>query len=115
MALTEFETEHAVAFLDAFIARRRPPEELRGELDLGYRIDDQSVEIFEIRTSPRDLSQKIESPVARATYIRTQDIWKVFWRRADSKWHNYRPKPSVRHLDEFTQLVEEDEDGCFWR
>ncbi|MGH8716972.1 MAG: DUF3024 domain-containing protein [Burkholderiales bacterium] len=30
-------------------------------------------------------------PVAKATYVKAQDVWKVFWQRADLKWHRYDP------------------------
>lgn len=31
----------------------------------------------------------MESPVAKATYVKTQNIWKVYWMRADLRWHAY--------------------------
>jgi hypothetical protein len=34
--------------LDAFIEKRRPPEEIRDELDLGYRLEGEIIQIFEI-------------------------------------------------------------------
>ncbi len=95
--------------------RRRPPPLIRPKLDLGYRVTGQSVEIFEIRPPWRDLQkEKRESPVAKATYVRTRGVWRVFWQRRDLKWHSYEPKPEVKSVDEFALLVSEDTHACFF-
>jgi len=40
--------------------------------------------------------------------------WKVYWNRADLKWHSYKPVPEVASLEEFLALVERDEHACFF-
>ena len=49
MALTDLERKRCERNLAEFMERRRPPPHIRPELDIGYRISGQSVEIFEIR------------------------------------------------------------------
>ncbi|MCB1097197.1 MAG: hypothetical protein KDN22_16610 [Verrucomicrobiae bacterium] len=47
MALTEFENamvEVAMDAMEAFIARKRPPVEVRGKVDLAFRIEDLRIE-----------------------------------------------------------------------
>lgn len=56
----------------------------------------------------------MESPVAKATYVKAQKIWKVYWQRADLKWHRYDPDPEVKKIEEFLVVVEKDEFGCFY-
>jgi hypothetical protein len=56
----------------------------------------------------------MESPVAKATHVRTRKTWRVFWMRADLKWHAYPPAPIVDTVDAFLALVERDEHGCFF-
>lgn len=97
-----------------FIERKRPPVHIRNELDLGYRMTDQSVEIFEIRPFWRNPEEKIEQAVAKATYVKKQRIWKIYWQRADLKWHRYDPAPETDSLEEFLALVEHDEYACFF-
>jgi hypothetical protein len=46
------------------------------------------VVIYEIRPFWRDSSKKIEGPIAKATYVRTANRWRIFWQRADMKWHS---------------------------
>jgi len=106
-----FEVEKAVG---AFVAMRRPAPPIRPKLDIGFRVSGQSVELFEIRPQWNRPSVKRESAVAKATFVRTQGIWKVFWKRADLKWHPYEPVPEVAAIDKFLAVVQEDEYGCFW-
>lgn len=114
MALSEFETKKIEKEVSAFIEKRRPPPHIRNEVDLGYRIEGQSVEIFEIRPHWRHTGEKIEEPVAKATYVKTQKVWKVYWQRADLKWHRYDPAPEVETLQDFLGLVDHDEYACFF-
>lgn len=114
MALTELELKRCEKAIAAFMEKRRPPEHVREQIDLGYRIVGQSIEIFEIFPSWRDKSQKIEEPVAKAKYVRTQNEWKIYWMRQDLKWHEYEPAPSVKHIDEFLSIIDEDKYNCFF-
>jgi len=86
---------------------------VRHELDLGYRIKNQSVEIFEVRPHWQDPSQKMERPVAKATYVKSQKCWKIFWQQSDLKWHGYGPVPKVKAFTEFLNIVARDERACF--
>lgn len=114
MALSEFEVKKIEKEVGRFVEKRRPPAHIRPELDLGFRVKDQSVEIFEIRPRWRHPGEKIEQPVAKATYVKTQKLWKVYWQRADLKWHSYDPAPEVDTLQAFLGLVDRDEHGCFF-
>jgi hypothetical protein len=98
MSLAEIEQARARKAMDALMQQRRPPPHIRPKLDLGYRVTGQSR----------------ESPVAKATYVRTRGVWRVFWQRRDLKWHSYEPKPEVKSVDEFALLVSEDTHACFF-
>ena len=52
--------------------------------------------------------EMIEEMVAKTTYVKKNGIWKVYWQRADLKWHGYEPVPEVGSLEAFLDLVEED-------
>lgn len=95
---------------DALMQHRRPPPHVRQKLDLGYRVTGQSVESFEI--GPAD--ENHESAVAKATYVRTRGVWRVFWQRRDLKWHGCEPRPEVNAIDEFASLAAEDAHACFF-
>ena len=100
--------------LDKYIKEIRPPEEMRSELDIAYTIDDQDVIIYEIRPLFNNREIKIKSDIAMARYIKVKGIWKIFWKRADLKWHSYGPNPTAKTIKEFLDIVDEDKYGCFW-
>jgi hypothetical protein len=114
MALSEFELKKIEKEVGLFVERRRPPPHVRPQLDLGFRIKGQSVEIFEIRPLWKNPEKKIEESVAKATYVKTEKLWRVYWQRADLKWHRYEPNPAVDSLEEFLALVDHDEYACFF-
>jgi hypothetical protein len=114
MAFNDIEKKRIEKSLDGFLAKRRPPVHVRPDLDIGYRLSEQSVEIIEIRPQWDDRTIIREYPVANATYIRTQDLWKVFWKRADLEWHGYEPALTVASIDEFLTVVDQDKHACFF-
>ena len=113
MALSEFETKKIEKAVAAYIEKCRPPMHIRSQLDLGYRISGQSVVLFEIRPRWNKPEQIMELPFAKTTYVRTQRVWKIFWKRADLKWHGYVPNLEVDSIEEFINVVDRDEYGCF--
>ncbi|MGH9877999.1 MAG: DUF3024 domain-containing protein [Nitrososphaerales archaeon] len=114
MSFTPLENAEIQSIANEFLAKHRPPVEIRNKLDLAFRINGQSIELFEIRPRFQHPNEKIESNFAKVTFVRKQNIWKVFWRRADLKWHGYPPKPKVKTLKQFFKLVDEDKYHCFW-
>jgi hypothetical protein len=99
MSLSEFEWRTIEKFAKAFLLRRRPPPEIRESVDLDFKIENQSVFIFEIRPQWNSPSKKIESYLAKTTYVKAQKKWRVFWQRSDLKWHTYDPNPYVKNIE----------------
>ena len=114
MTLSEFEIKRCEKLIADFIERRRPPARLRKEVDLAFRVNGQSIEIFEIRAHWTGKGKPIEHPIAKATHNKSKRNWKVLWQRADLKWHSYEPHPEVDTIDGFLAVVEKDEHGCFF-
>lgn len=114
MAFNELESKRIEKAVAAFMSVRRPPPHIRPELDIGYRLNGQSIELFEIRPQWDNRSVIHEYPFAKATYVRTQQLWKVFWKRADLKWHSYEPAAMVKSIDDFLAIVDADQCGCFF-
>ncbi|MFZ5561643.1 MAG: DUF3024 domain-containing protein [Pseudomonadota bacterium] len=114
MALSEFDKKRIDTVVGAFIDKHRPPAHIRKDLDLGYRISGQSVEIFEIRPVWRGNGEYHDIAVAKATFVKTQQVWKLYWQRQDLRWHGYEPKPQARTLEEVLAEIEADPWHCFW-
>ena len=114
MAFSEFEQHRYGKAVDAYIEANRPPPHLRKELDLGYRISNQSVEIFEIRPVWQSPEEYFELPVAKATFVKKDNLWKIYWQRKDLRWHRYDPHPIASSIEEFLEIVSRDEYACFY-
>ncbi len=114
MTLTELERKRYQNAVSKFIEARRPPPHVRPKLDLSYRLEGQSVEILEVRPDYRDPSETIENSVAKATYVKWAEEWRIYWQRADLKWHRYEPYPTASSIEEFLAVVDEDAYCCFF-
>ena len=112
MALTELETRRVAKALDELVSRKRPPAHLRDQLDFRWSLEGQSVYLIEIRRLMD--GEHHERPFAKATWVRTQKVWKIYWQRADLKWHSYEPVATVQSIHGFCTAVEDDPYGCFW-
>ena len=108
------QTAEIIRACENLLSRRRPPEEMRSKVDLAYRIEKTSVIIHTIRARWDGKPEPIISPVAKTTWIKSRKKWKIFWMRADLKWHSYKPEEFVNTIDEFIRIVDKDKFGCFW-
>jgi hypothetical protein len=113
MAISEFERRRVEKLASEYVEKHRPPVHIRSELDIGYRISDQSLELFEIRPRWDNPSEILEHSFAKTTYIKKSKTWKIYWMRQDLKWHGYEPAPEVTSLEEFLSIVSEDAFACF--
>ena len=114
MALSEHERYRFEKPVRAYVEARRPPPHIRPELDIKYRIVNQSIELFEVRPAYKHPDQIIEHPIAKATYVRSKKIWRVYWMRADLKWRRYEPQATVSTVEEFLGVLDQDSYGCFY-
>jgi hypothetical protein len=115
MAFTEDEIAVFTEQIERILwTHRRPPLHLRHLVREGQSIEGHEIEIFECRPYFRDKSLWIKSPVAKTRYVRSRNIWKVYWRRGDGKWHPYEPCPETSSLEEWLHLINKDENNCFW-
>jgi len=46
--------------------------------------------------------------------MRARKIWKIYWKRADLKWHRYDPHPEAATLAEALHIIDEDACCCFF-
>ena len=115
MAFTEFEVAaHAALIEKLFWSKRRPPLHIRDQMREGQRFTEQSIELFFVRPVFKDPTRFTEEKIAKLTYVRSSDRWRIFWQRADLKWHSYPPCPEVPSLAEALRVVHEDANSCFF-
>ena len=114
MPIDSLQTLDVIEALENFLEIRRPPEDIRDKLDLSYRIEDQNVFIFEIRPQWNNPKKIMETDLAKATFVKEKNHWKVFWLRASLKWESYPLQPTVKTVREFAMLVAEDKGAHFF-
>ena len=114
MALSEHEQHRVERPVRRYIKSRRPPAHIRPELDLAYRFEGQSVEIFELRPAFQRPDETIEVSIAKATYVKRRQFWRIYWMRADLKWHRYDPQSTVPSVEDFLAAIDRDQYGCFF-
>ncbi len=114
MTLGEKQIHDIEAALNVFMARRRPPVEIRTQKDLRYRIEEHHLYIFEISPDKLEPKKIKEIPVAKASYIQSRKHWRVYWMGKDHKWQAYSPLPNVETINTFLEAVATDPYGCFW-
>ena len=112
MSLSEFEERRIAKIVGKYLEARRPPVHLRQELDFSVRIDGQSVFIDTCRRV-MDGSQ-VQFPIDKSTWVKSQQVWKIYWMRASGRWQGYEPCAEVTTIEAFCNTVEDDVYGCFW-
>src|SRR5690606_6283219 len=99
--------------MENYMVKVKPEPGIRKQLDVNYEIKDQSVILNAIRPIWNKPNEILTLGYAKATYVKNKKVWKIFWKRADNKWHTYKPRPTVNELKDFLNLVDQDEFGCF--
>ena len=114
MSQTTEHQQHVFELLDQYMEFKRPPENVRHLVDISFRIEGKSVFIFEIRPRHNDPNIIHESPVAKATFIESENEWKLFWIRADLKWYHYKEAGNPKTIEEVIEIIDADRHNCFW-
>lgn len=115
MAFTEREiSDHLRVLEDCFWSKRRPPLHLRNQIREGQRFLDQSIELLFVRPHFRNPEVWIEEAFAKVRYVRKQNIWRLYWHRADGKWHGYTPHPEAKSLAQALRVINQDALHCFF-
>ena len=113
MSLDVNKSVDIIEIMENYISKVRPRTEMRNQLDLNYEIQNQSIILNEIRPFWANSKKILTNGYAKATFIKSTNLWKLYWKRADNKWYSYNPVPTVSKLTDFLKLVDEDKFNCF--
>lgn len=113
MPFSEIEVKKIDDRVGAF-CKKRVPAHLKDAISLEYRVKGYDVEIFEQRPHWREPEETVEAPVAKIKYVRKWNEWRLYWQRADLKWHAYEPLSSSKDLKELVDEVDSDPYACFF-
>jgi hypothetical protein len=114
MPLPEAQIRECLRATGEFLSKRRPPPEMRGQVDFRADIIGQQVTILTVRPKFDDETQKIAHPIAKARWVGKRKVWRLFWMRGDLKWHSYTPLPESPKISELIEEVDRDPHCCFF-
>ena len=114
MAIEGLDTLEIIEVMENFLSLERPPIDIRPKLDIDYKIENQSVEIFEKVAHFIKKGDFMYRSFAKATFVKTKGHRRVYWMRASGKWEAHPKVPIVSNLRDFTQMVIRDE-GAFFK
>lgn len=93
---------------------KRSPVHLKDKLCLTYTVKNHEVVIIERRPRWDNQTEWTELPVAKLKFIRTAAKWRLYWMRADMKWHEYPGLSSSNRLSDLVQEIDTDPLACFF-
>ena len=115
MAFSEFELKRIEHIIGGYCINISPKDKVTWNLlHFDYDVDKQSITLVEVRPDWRDNTITRRSPFVKITYVKSSQIWKMYWLRQNLQWDRYEPCESVKSLEEFVWVVTQDEYGCFF-
>jgi len=112
MAFSEIELYKIKSFVGA-LCNMRAPESIRDQLRYEYAIEKYDVILSEVRPRWDKPDEYTRMPVAKLKFIRSRNIWKLYWHRANGKWYPYEHFES-RDLEDLIIEIDDDPYGCFF-
>lgn len=106
--------KECVRAVGAFIEKRRPRVEIRAQVDYRAYIRGSTVDLVEVRPAWNKPKRICETAVARIRWVATQRVWRLYWMRADLKWHAYPNLSEARTIAEALAEVDADPICCFF-
>ena len=113
MAFNELELKRIDKLIGEYFRNRVPPEH-RDKLRYKIRIEGHNVLLFEVRPRWDNPDEWLVLDFAKLRFIRSQNIWRLYWKRASGKWELYEPKGEEKNLKILVDAVKQDQFGCFF-
>ena len=115
MAFTDLEIAEHTALIEQLLwSKHRPPLHLRDQMREGQRFTGHSIEFFYVRPLFNQPGKTVEESLAKVQFVRARRVWRLYWKRADGKWHGYHPFPEAPSLAEVLRVIDRDANACFF-
>ena len=114
MTLSEFEIKRYEIAKKDFLIKRRPHPSVRDKCDLDCSLNNQSVEIFELRPQWNNPEKINEYPLAKTTYSLNKREWEIFYMSSNLQWKIYRMHKSAKTIEDVFSIIDCDETGIFF-
>jgi len=73
MGFAAIDMVNIIEVMEGYLLKHRPPEEIRAKLDTGYRIEKQSIILFQTRPQWNKPGEYHDYDFAKATYTKSKD------------------------------------------
>lgn len=113
MALSQIELKRIDKTVGEF-CRKRSPAHLKNKVRLEYSIKGHDVVVYERRPRWDKPDEWMDSPVAKLKWILSAQKWRLYWKRADLKWHEYPGLSSSENLADLVTEIDADPLACFF-
>lgn len=98
-----------------FVSTLRPEDlEMRNKIDFGYLYENNTFILFEVRPSWINPTEKIQSSFAKFKFVKTQHLWKLYWKLGNGKWTTYGPLEETKDLFKILEEIKNDPYNCFF-
>ena len=96
--------------------RARVPASARDEIRIKYDVAGWDVTIVECRApwSPEAGPEWTRFPVARLRYLKSRQVWRLYWRDRDERWHEYPDLAFARDVGDLLEEIDRDPTAIFW-
>ncbi|MGQ0557221.1 MAG: DUF3024 domain-containing protein [Nitrospiraceae bacterium] len=108
MAFSKVDLKQIEQTVGTVFCGKHSPAHLNDKLRLVYAVKDHEVVIAERRPRWDNETEWTESPVAKLKFIRSANKWRLYWMRADMKWHEYPGLSSSTRLEDLVQEINTD-------
>lgn len=113
MVIPQEELTYAITVLEEF-CEQRTPLVVRDQVALQFRIEGQSIILYERRPHFQDPREWVENLVAKFRYWKQRDEWSLYWRDRNAKWHLFEPLESAKELQVLIDEVARDRTAIFF-
>ena len=113
MSFSEIELKYIDKNVGDF-CRTRVPAKVQNQLRYKYRVEGQDVLIAEDRPRWDKPDEWLAIDFAKLKYVRKNNIWKLYWKRASGKWELYKPHSEDKDLAKLVTVINNDQYGCFF-
>ena len=113
MSISEFEIFKVEKAAKDFCKKRNahyPPD----QLCIDFLLEDQSLFLLEIRPKWNEPEVKTEVAFAKLSYVKKNQLWKLYWMRQNMKWSPIDENGTNKNLEPLLEIVSEDTYGFFW-
>lgn len=94
---------------------KKVPPAIKAQVDYDYEIDGQAVVLLEVRPVWQGAAgEKTRRPFAKFRWVKSSQLWHIYWMRQSGKWHSYEPASEACTLEEAVDIMELDDYGCFF-